>query len=115
MPLSRILNDQLTPCSTSTSSNFDPELDSFRSVALPTCCAGSGVGPALLAFTRVTVIDVTGHPTLPERTVMVWGDRIQSIGKFRRNASAEERQGHRRNYKVYDSQSLMKKACALFC
>jgi hypothetical protein len=28
MSLSRILNDQLTPGGTSTSSNFDPELDS---------------------------------------------------------------------------------------
>ena len=35
-----VLTDQLTPCSTSTSSNFDPELDSLRSAALPTCCAG---------------------------------------------------------------------------
>jgi hypothetical protein len=30
MPLSRIWNDQLTPGSTSTSSNFDPELDGLR-------------------------------------------------------------------------------------
>lgn len=42
MPLSRILNDQLTP-GTSTSSNFDlePGQPPLQGPALPTCCAGS--------------------------------------------------------------------------
>jgi hypothetical protein len=35
-----------------------------------------------LAFTHVTVIDATGQPTLPDRTVVVVSDRIQTIGKF---------------------------------
>ena len=35
-----------------------------------------------LAFTRVTVIDATGQPPLPDRTVVLVGDRIQTIGKF---------------------------------
>jgi imidazolonepropionase-like amidohydrolase len=37
---------------------------------------------ALLAFTHVTVIDATGQPALSDRTVILAGDRIQSIGKF---------------------------------
>jgi imidazolonepropionase-like amidohydrolase len=36
---------------------------------------------ALLAFTHVTVIDATGQPALPDRTVILKGDHIQSIGK----------------------------------
>jgi imidazolonepropionase-like amidohydrolase len=35
-----------------------------------------------LAFTHVAVIDATGQPTLPDRTVIVNSDRIQTIGKF---------------------------------
>jgi len=35
----------------------------------------------LLAFTHVTVIDTTGGPPLLNRTVVIAGDRIQSIGK----------------------------------
>ncbi len=35
-----------------------------------------------LAFTHVTVIDATGQPALPDRTVVVVGDRVQAIGKF---------------------------------
>lgn len=35
-----------------------------------------------LAFTNVTVIDATGGPAFPNRTVVVVGDRIQTIGKF---------------------------------
>jgi imidazolonepropionase-like amidohydrolase len=35
-----------------------------------------------LAFTHVTVIDATGQPALPDRTVVVVSDRIQTIGKF---------------------------------
>jgi hypothetical protein len=34
-----------------------------------------------LAFTHVTVIDATGRPMLPDHTVVVVGDRIQTIGK----------------------------------
>ena len=34
-----------------------------------------------IAFTHVTVIDATGRPPSPDRTVVVVGDRIQSIGK----------------------------------
>lgn len=34
-----------------------------------------------LAFTHVTVIDATGRPPMPNRTVVVVGDRIQSIGE----------------------------------
>jgi imidazolonepropionase-like amidohydrolase len=36
----------------------------------------------LLAFTHVTVIDATGQPALSNRTVILAGDCIQSIGKF---------------------------------
>jgi imidazolonepropionase-like amidohydrolase len=35
-----------------------------------------------LAFTHVTVIDATGQPALPDRTVVVVSDRIQIVGKF---------------------------------
>jgi hypothetical protein len=35
-----------------------------------------------LAFTHVTVIDATGQPALHDCTVIVVGDRIQSIGDF---------------------------------
>jgi len=35
-----------------------------------------------IAFTHLTVIDATGQPPLPDRTVLVVGDRIQSISKF---------------------------------
>src|ERR1700676_5293629 len=35
-----------------------------------------------IAFTHVTVIDATGRPPSPDRTVVVVGDRIQSIGKL---------------------------------
>ena len=35
-----------------------------------------------IAFTLVTVIDATGRPPSPGRTVVVVGDRIQSIGKL---------------------------------
>jgi hypothetical protein len=35
-----------------------------------------------LAFTHVTVIDATGQPALPDCTVVVVSDRIQTIGKF---------------------------------
>jgi len=35
-----------------------------------------------LAFIHVTVIDATGQPALSDRTVILAGDRIQSIGKF---------------------------------
>ena len=35
-----------------------------------------------LAFTHVTVIDAIGQPPLSDRTVIVQGERIQSIGKF---------------------------------
>jgi Amidohydrolase family len=35
-----------------------------------------------LAFTHVTVIDATGQPPLPDRSIVVAGDRIQTIGKF---------------------------------
>jgi hypothetical protein len=35
-----------------------------------------------LAFTHVTVIDATGQPALPDRSVVVVSDRIQTIGKF---------------------------------
>lgn len=34
-----------------------------------------------LAFTHVTLIDATGQPTLPDRTVVVASDRIQTIGR----------------------------------
>jgi imidazolonepropionase-like amidohydrolase len=34
-----------------------------------------------LAFRHVTVIDATGQPALPDRTVIAAGDRIQTIGK----------------------------------
>ena len=36
--------------------------------------------PAPLAFAHVTLIDATGQPALPDRTVVVAGDRIQAIG-----------------------------------
>jgi predicted amidohydrolase len=36
----------------------------------------------VLAFTRVTVIDATGRPALPEQTVLVKGDRIAAIEKL---------------------------------
>jgi len=42
--------------------------------------------PAPLVFTHVTIIDATGQPALPDRNVVVVGDRIQAIGigsKFR--------------------------------
>jgi hypothetical protein len=35
-----------------------------------------------MAFTHLTVIDATGQPPLPDRTVLVVGDRIQSINKL---------------------------------
>jgi len=35
-----------------------------------------------LAFTHVNVMDATGQPALPDRTVIVAADRIQTIGKF---------------------------------
>jgi hypothetical protein len=35
-----------------------------------------------MAFTHLTVIDATGQPPLPDRTVLVVGDRIHSISKF---------------------------------
>jgi hypothetical protein len=38
--------------------------------------------PAPLAFTHVTVIDATAQPALSDRTVILAGARIQSIGKF---------------------------------
>src|SRR2546423_1447249 len=38
--------------------------------------------PTPLAFTHVTVIDATGRPPLLDRTVIVVGDRIRTIGKF---------------------------------
>ena len=38
----------------------------------------------ILAFTHVTVIDATGRPALPEQTVLVKGDRIAAIEKFRK-------------------------------
>jgi imidazolonepropionase-like amidohydrolase len=38
--------------------------------------------PTLLAFTHVTVIDATGQPAVSDRTVILEGDRIRSIGKF---------------------------------
>jgi imidazolonepropionase-like amidohydrolase len=42
--------------------------------------------PAPLVFTHVTIIDATGQPALPDRIVVVVGERIQAIGitgKFR--------------------------------
>jgi len=41
---------------------------------------------APLVFTHITIIDATGQPALPDRTVVVVDDRIQAIGitgKFR--------------------------------
>ena len=35
---------------------------------------------APLVFTHVTIIDATGQPALPDRNVVVVGDRIQAIG-----------------------------------
>ena len=37
--------------------------------------------PTPLVFTHVTVIDATGKPAVPDRTVILDGDHIQSIGK----------------------------------
>ena len=42
--------------------------------------------PAPLVFTHVTIVDATGQPALPDRSVVVVGDRIQAVGitgKFR--------------------------------
>jgi imidazolonepropionase-like amidohydrolase len=37
--------------------------------------------PQILALTHVTVIDVTGAPSMPEMTVLIEGNRISAIGK----------------------------------
>jgi imidazolonepropionase-like amidohydrolase len=43
--------------------------------------AGLAAEPTPLVFTHVTVIDATGRPPLPNRTVIVAGNRIQAIGE----------------------------------
>ena len=57
------------------------------SIALLCLLSAALAGPqAPLAFTHVPVIDATGQPALPNRTVVVVDDRIQGIGvtgKFR--------------------------------
>jgi imidazolonepropionase-like amidohydrolase len=52
---------------------------------LATALFSSAIGarqpaPAIVAFTRVSVVDPGGSPTLPDRTVVVIGDRISEIG-----------------------------------
>src|SRR5262245_48286651 len=37
--------------------------------------------PTALVFPRVTVIDATGSPAQPDRTVVLTGDRITALGK----------------------------------
>ncbi len=65
-----------------------------KSLTLGTATVSANFAPSLLldllaaqtdplAFTNVTVIDATGAPALPGRTVVVVGDRIETIGKFR--------------------------------
>ena len=44
--------------------------------------APTGGGQRALAFTHVTVIDATGSPPQPDMTVVVTGDRINTVGKF---------------------------------
>jgi hypothetical protein len=42
-----------------------------------------------LAFTHVTVIDVTGGPAQPDMTIVVSGNRITAVGKTGRNVVYE--------------------------
>jgi hypothetical protein len=49
---------------------------------LPLAVAAGFAAEAIpLVFTHVTVIDATGRPALPSRTVIVAGNRIQAIGE----------------------------------
>jgi imidazolonepropionase-like amidohydrolase len=45
------------------------------------CAAARDTLPGPLAITGVTVVDVTGGPSLPDRTVVVDGIRITAVGK----------------------------------
>jgi imidazolonepropionase-like amidohydrolase len=45
------------------------------------CAESKDAPPKALAITGVTVIDVTGGPSQPDRTVLVTGDRITAVGK----------------------------------
>jgi hypothetical protein len=65
-----LLRKSLTLGAVTAVSNLAPSL-------LPDLLAAQGVP---LAFTHVTVIDATGQPALHDCTVIVVGDRIQSIG-----------------------------------
>jgi imidazolonepropionase-like amidohydrolase len=50
-------------------------------LALPACLPAQPPPPARsLVFTHVTVIDMTGAPAQPDRTVVITGDRITGIG-----------------------------------
>lgn len=74
MPLTRrdLLEKSLTLGAVSLVSGLD-RFSSLIGFAEPT---------SSLVFTHVTVIGATGQPALPDRTVVVVDDRIQTIGKF---------------------------------
>src|SRR6267143_2641130 len=74
MPLTRrdLLEKSLALGAGSIVSGLD-DFSSLNGLAAPT---------NTVSFTHVTVIDATGQPALPDRTVIVVGDRIQTIGKF---------------------------------